>query len=98
MRTQVLLLATVLGACSMVAPAGPTRAAPGPSVTAFTAGPALTNAVDIVYTMAFDTTVNGLTAEDFDASGTATGCAVQPPLGSGTARDSFVWGLSLIHI
>ena len=44
----------------------------------------LTNAASLVYDLTFSESVTGLAAADFTVSGTATGCVVGTPSGSGT--------------
>jgi hypothetical protein len=67
----------------------------GPSVTSFaplTATP--TNAATISYNLTFDESVTGLAAGDFGHTGTATGCTVGAPSGSGASYTIAVTGCS----
>ena len=66
-----------------------------PSVSSFaptTTSP--TNAATISYALAFDAPVTGLAASDFTLGGTATGCAVGAPSGSGASYAIAVSGCS----
>ncbi len=54
----------------------------------------LTNATTLVFDVDFNRAVTGLTAGDLSVSGTATGCAIGAPAGSGTAYDVTVTGCS----
>ncbi|HSL98210.1 MAG TPA: glycosyl hydrolase family 18 protein, partial [Candidatus Deferrimicrobiaceae bacterium] len=68
---------------------------PATIVTAF--GPTiatLTRASTITYALSFGGAVTGLSAADFSRSGTATGCTVGPPAGSGAAYTISVTGCS----
>lgn len=63
--------------------------------TATLAAPATpTNAATLSYGVAFSEPVTGLTASGLSISGTATGCAVGTPAGSGTAYTADVSGCS----
>jgi hypothetical protein len=66
-----------------------------PAVTSFaptTSSP--TNAATIAYSIAFSEDVVGLSASDFGRSGTATGCTIGAPTGSGSSYAVSVSGCS----
>ena len=54
----------------------------------------VTNAVNLVFDVDFNEDVFGLAASDFSVGGTATGCSVGAPIGSGASYDVTVSGCS----
>ncbi|MFI5052880.1 MAG: Ig-like domain-containing protein, partial [Acidimicrobiia bacterium] len=92
---------SVVDAASNTGPASPATAATvtidrtAPTVSSFaptTASP--TNAASIAYALTFSESVTGLTAGDFGHTGTATGCTVGAPAGSGASYTVAVTGCS----
>lgn len=68
---------------------------PTPALTAFTPSPGtVTNASTLTYQLGFSVPVTGLTAADLSAGGTATGCVVGTPTGSGLSWSVTVTGCS----
>lgn len=65
----------------------------GPTATV-TPSATVTNAASVTYKVAFSESVTGLSATDFTKSGTATGCIVGAPIGSGAAYVVAVSGCS----
>jgi hypothetical protein len=66
-----------------------------PSVSSFApTTPSPTNASTIAYALTFDESVTGLAAGDFTRTGTATGCTVGAPSGTGAAYTIGVTGCS----
>ncbi len=65
-----------------------------PPIATLTASASPTKAATLTYTLTFNEPVTGLAAGDFGVTGTATGCTVDAPSGSGTAYTVTVSGCS----
>ncbi len=74
-------LAAAVFAMALILPASVAAAVPLATFTIAPASP--TNAATLSYTVTFSEPVTGLTASDFTRTGTATGCVVGAPTGSG---------------
>jgi hypothetical protein len=82
-------------AAAQVPGCGPGGDLTPPAVTSFApTTPSPTNAATVSYALAFDETVTGLAAADFTRTGTATGCTVGAPSGSGASYTIGVSGCS----
>ncbi len=81
--------------CSSTAPARPPRIdlQPG-SDSGASSTDNLTNAANLTFDVDFDEDVFVLAAADFSVSGSATGCSVGAPIGSGASYDVTVSGCS----
>ena len=92
----------VAGAVDAVGNTGPVSAESGPSVTIDRTPPSVTsfttalsgttNATSVTYALAFSEDVTGVTGDDFENAGTATGCSFDPGADAGSTRTVTVTG------
>jgi hypothetical protein len=92
--SSVLDLAGNSGTASAVTAPTVTIDRTAPTASFTTTPPALTNASTLSYALNFSEPVTGLASTDFSVAGTATGCAVAAPTGSGGAYSVAVAGCS----
>ena len=99
---SVILTLNSLTVADLATNPGPTTPATASTVTVDRTGPTAsltppaspTNATTLTYTASFNESVAGVAAGDFAVTGTATGCVIGAPSGSGSSRTVALTGCS----